>query len=510
MSVSAPPRMPRQPASASAASSGRAAGSGGVIIGNQPIRRPDTRSPQVMTRRAWWLVVLNFLIPGSAQSLAGNRRLGRIGLTATIVMWLLVVLAVLAALLWPGVIPVLASNGLFLLGVQLVLLAYAVLWVVLTIDTLRLVRLVKVRPKARPAVAALAILGMVIGSGGAAYAAQQLVAPARELMASLFTNHTPPVPPSNGYYNFLLLGADSGLGRESMRFDSISVVSVNAETGAVHITGIPRDLAYAPFADGPMHDLYPDGFEGHYSEDCGWGPGINQLMNAVEICQDDDGASIYPDAAANSSTPAIEATKDAAEGILGIEIPYYVFVDMKGFADIVDALGGVDITVQERLPKGGGPSYEGEPAEDWAIGWIEAGPQHMDGDTAQWYARSRYTTSDWDRMRRQRELQQAILAQANPANVLTRFQQVAAAGEDLVQTDIPSGLLPFLIDLAVKAKEQPVQTLELTPEGAGIDTDEPTSDEYAHVRDLVQQALYPPSPSPDSDTGSDSGSDSGE
>ena len=69
-----------------------------------------------------------------------------------------------------------------------------------------------------------------------------------------------------------------------------------------------------------------------------------------------------------------------------------------------------------------------------------------------------------------------------------------------MQTDIPSGLLPFLIDLAVKAKEQPVQTLELTPEAAGIDTDEPTSDEYAHVRDLVQQALYPPSPSPDSDS----------
>ena len=68
------------------------------------------------------------------------------------------------------------------------------------------------------------------------------------------------MPPSNGYYNFLLLGADSGLGRDSMRFDSISVVSVNAETGGVHITGIPRDLAYAPFADGPMHDLYPDGF----------------------------------------------------------------------------------------------------------------------------------------------------------------------------------------------------------------------------------------------------------
>ncbi|KXC04688.1 LCP family protein [Microbacterium hominis] len=487
MSIAAPPRPPR--------GAGGGAG-GGVIVGEQPMRRPDTRSPQVMTRRAWWLLALNFLLPGSAQALAGSRRLGRVGLTATLLMWVVVVLAGVAALIWPSLLFTIGTNGFALLVIQLVLLAYAVLWVVLTIDTLRLIRLVNVRRGSRPIVAALAILSLVVGSGGAVYAAQQLLAPAREAIAAIFTNNAPPVPPSDGYYNFLLLGADSGLGRDSMRFDSISVVSVNAETGAVHITGIPRDLAYAPFADGPMHDRYPDGFEGHPSQTCGWGPGINQLMNAVEICQPDGGAEIYPDAAAQSSTPAIEATKDAAEGILGIQIPYYVFVDMKGFADIVDALGGVDITVQERLPKGGGPTYEGEPAEDWAIGWIEAGAQHMDGDTAQWYARSRYTTSDWDRMRRQRELQQAILAQANPANVLSRFQAVAAAGEDLVKTDIPDSMLGYLVQLGVKAKEQPVQTLELTPEGAGIDTDEPTADEYAHVRDLIQQALYPPSPTP--------------
>ncbi|GAA4060518.1 hypothetical protein GCM10023065_08190 [Microbacterium laevaniformans] len=486
MSTAAPPRSPRPAAEP-------------VIVGEQPMRRPDTRSPRVMTRRAWWLLALNFLVPGSAQVLAGSRRLGRVGLTATLIMWVGVVVAAVAALVWPTLLFTLGTNAAALLAVQLVLLAYAVLWVVLTIDTLRLIRLVNLRPGARPLAATLAIVGLIVGSGGAVYAAQQLLAPAREAIASIFTNNAPPVPPSNGYYNFLLLGADSGLGRDSMRFDSISVVSVNAETGAVHITGIPRDLAYAPFADGPMHDRYPDGFEGHPSETCGWGPGINQLMNAVEICQPDDGKDIYPDAAANSSTPAVEATKDAAEGILGIQIPYYVFVDMKGFADIVDALGGVDITVQERLPEGGGPTYEGEPAEDWAIGWIEAGPQHMDGDTAQWYARSRYTTSDWDRMRRQRELQQAILAQANPANVLSRFQAVAAAGSDLVKTDIPDSMLGFLVQLGVKAKEQPVQTLELTPKGAGIDTDNPTPDEYAHVRDLIQQALYPPSPTPASE-----------
>jgi LCP family protein required for cell wall assembly len=275
-----------------------------------------------------------------------------------------------------------------------------------------------------------------------------------------------------------------------MRFDSISVVSVNATTGATTITGIPRDMPKVPFSAGPMQDEYPDGHEGYANASCGWGSGINQLRTEVEVCQ--DGNALYPDALANGSEPGIEATKDAAEGVLGIEIPYYVFVDMHGFASLVDALGGVDITVAERIPEGGGPAYEGQSAEEWATGWIEVGPQHMDGDTAQWYARSRYTTSDFDRMKRQRQLQAAILAQFTPQVVLTRFQDVAAAGQDLIQTDLPQSLLPFLAELALKAKELPVATIELTPEG-GIDEYDP---DFAYIQQLVQQTLHPPTPTP--------------
>ncbi|MFX8739572.1 hypothetical protein ABTM41_19625, partial [Acinetobacter baumannii] len=92
----------------------------------------------------------------------------------------------------------------------------------------------------------------------------------------------------------------------------------------------------------------------------------------------------------------------------------------------------------------------------------------MDGDTAQWYARSRYTTNDWDRMLRQRQLQSAILAQFTPQTVLTRFQEVAAAGSNLIETDVPQGLLPTLVGLALEAKDQPVTTIELTPEAHQI------------------------------------------
>jgi len=48
------------------------------------LRTPDASSQAVMTRRGWWLVALNFLLPGAAQSLAGHRRLGRIGIASTL------------------------------------------------------------------------------------------------------------------------------------------------------------------------------------------------------------------------------------------------------------------------------------------------------------------------------------------------------------------------------------------------------------------------------------------
>ena len=468
------------------------------------MRNPDSSDGGTMAKRAWWLVILNVLLPGSAQILAGNRRLGRFGLGATLFAWFLVVVAIgLALFARPFLLWLTVGAGWFsavvLTIAQLVLVAYVILWVVLTFDTLRLLRIVKIPGISKFATPLVALLLLGLVGSGSAYAAS-IVGTTRDTLGVIFGNSGPSLPASDGYYNILLLGADSGEGRDSMRFDSISVVSVNAETGAVTITGIPRDMPNFPFAeDSPMRDPklvgydYRNYFEGHSDSTCGWGPGINQLTNAVQVCRKDDGAALYPEATAHGSNPEIEATKDAAEGILGIDIPYYVFLDMKGFADLVDALGGVDITVTERLPKGGPPPGSGaHDVDSWAIGWIEPGEQHMNGDTAQWYARSRYTTSDWDRMLRQRQLQQAILDQFTPQTVLTRFNQVAAAGTSIVHTDLPQDKLPEFFDLMTKAKGQKVTTIELTPDNGvpekGID--------FGYVHQLVHDTLHPPTATP--------------
>ena len=131
---------------------------------------------------------------------------------------------------------------------------------------------------------------------------------------------------------------------------------------------------------------------------------------------------------------------------------------------------------------------------DDPIGLIPAGQQHMDGATALWFARSRYDTTDYARMERQRQVQEAILVQFDPANVLSKFQAVADAGAQVVKTDSPQGMLAAFVDLAGKTRELPVTKLELTPD-SGIVTAFP---DYALIESLVDAALTAPSPTPSS------------
>ena len=175
--------------------------------------------------------------------------------------------------------------------------------------------------------------------------------------------------------------------------------------------------------------------------------------------------------------------------VTGLTMQYYVLIDMQGFVQLIDALGGVDITVEERLPIGGDVRSDGTLVGVNA--WVEAGPQHMDGTTALWYARSRHSTNDYDRMGRQRVLQEAILRQFDPANVLLRFQGIAAAGAQTVRTDIPQPMLGRFTDLALLAKDQPITRLELTP--PLVETDAP---DFGAIRALVAAAVAPATPTP--------------
>jgi LCP family protein required for cell wall assembly len=450
------------------------------VSGYRPpsVRNPNTSSRGEMTKRGWWLVVLNVLMPGSAQAVAGNRGLGKFGLFFTLVLWALAVITFVVWLLSPTVIYTVATNAIALAVIQIFLAFYAVLWVILTLDTLRLTRLVKAGPAARVGIAAFSVL-LLVGTAGVAARGAFIVGSARSAVSSIFSSNQKYADPVNGRYNILLLGGDAGPDRVGLRPDSISVASVNATTGQTTVIGVPRNMQKAPFVAGsPMYGPYPQGYV------CGDNCLISYLYTYGQAHP-----SLYPNAVKDGSQPGIEATKDAVEGVLGIKIQYYALIDMQGFSDLVDALGGITIDVTEKLPIGGGIDANGQP-----IGtskYILPGVQHMNGFTAQWYARSRHGTSDYDRMERQRQVQGAILAQFQPSVVLSKFEAIAHAGTQVVKTDIPQVMLGRFVDLANKARTQKLAQLELVPPTVY----EPNPN-FDQIRQLVSQAIAIPTSSP--------------
>ncbi|HEY0258733.1 MAG TPA: LCP family protein [Lacisediminihabitans sp.] len=442
------------------------------MTATSPIRYPDVRSEPVMTKRAWWLVGLNVLIPGSAQILAGNRRFGRFAVGTTFLLWALIVIGAVVFAVAHSVIYGVVTNTIGLTVIQVVLAAYALLWIILTFDTLRLTRLIRTAPLARPAIALFSVVVLVVVAGVAGYGAVS-AGSARSALAKIFGGTTM-VAPVDGRYNILLLGGDAGADRVGLRPDSTSIASIDATTGATTIIGIPRNLEQVPFAKGsPLYGPFPDGY------DCGDLCLIDYLYTYAE-----EHPSLYPKAESQGSSPGIEAMKDAAEGVLGLKIQYYALIDMQGFADLIDALGGITIDVPARTPYGGVTGATPQ-------GYFEVGKQKMDGQAALWYARTRYDSNDFQRMARQRQVQEAMLKQFQPSVVLSKFQAIAAAGAQVVKTDIPSAALGGFVDLAGKARKQAVTQLDLVPP-----TIEPGNPDYAKIHELVAAAVAPKTASP--------------
>jgi LCP family protein required for cell wall assembly len=312
------------------------------------------------------------------------------------------------------------------------------------------------------------VLAGIFGTSAISYAGN-LAGVQANFIGSIF-NQGGFTSPVDGRYNILLLGADAGADRFGIRPDSISVISIDAATGQTVNIGIPRNMQHVGFSSGsPMNKIYPNG----------WNCGIDCLINAIYKDVEDNHADAYPEAAKKGSTPGTEATRDAVEYVTGLQIQSYVLVDMASFTQLIDALGGITINVKERLPIGG----QRDDLSD-VKGWIEAGKQHMDGYTALWYARSRHSTSDYDRMRRQHEVEQAVLSQIEPATVLTRFQQIASAGQKLVRTDIPSPMLAQYVELAGKARAIGIQELSLVP--PKIDVIHPN---FSAIHEMVKKSF---------------------
>jgi LCP family protein required for cell wall assembly len=242
-----------------------------------------------------------------------------------------------------------------------------------------------------------------------------------------------------GRITILLIGGDAGPGRIGLRADTMIVMSVQPSTGRVVLYGLPRNLMGVPLPDGPARA---------FGCRCFPRP-LNELYTFAQEHQ-----ALFP----GDGTPGVNALRGAARQLLGIPIDYYALVDLKGFVDVVDALGGVTLWTTEpirveidRLGKGPGPAFN-----------LQPGRRHLNGLTALAYARSRKTTSDYDRMRRQRCLLGALARQVDTSRMLRAFPRLVRVAKRDVSTNIPLGQLPSLVGTTSQHRLQ-ITTVGFTP-----------------------------------------------
>ncbi len=182
--------------------------------------------------------------------------------------------------------------------------------------------------------------------------------------------------------NILLLGHGGGDHDGADLTDTIIVASLNNETNKASMVSIPRDL----WLDIP-------------------GYGSSRINKIYDVLKEKYG-----------SEEALGVLKGGVENITGVDIPYYVKIDFQGFTKIIDSLGGVEVMVESQIDDRAYPKADQSGYERF---FLSAGLQELDGETALKYARSRHSTSDFDRAERQQKLLQSIKAKAEDQKLLT-------------------------------------------------------------------------------------------
>lgn len=401
-------------------------------------RPAGERATGIRFRRAVTLMLMTLLVPGSAQLVAGNRRVGRLALRIwlTLIVLLLGVLAL--ALLSRTFAFWMFANTSVLAVLRFALMVLAVGWATLFVDAWRLGQPLSLGPRQRLAVVGLNGLLCFSVAGSMLFGAH-LVGVQREFIATTFGS-SEVKGAHDGRFNVLLLGGDAGVGRTGLRPDSITLASIDAETGRTVLIGLPRNMAKVPFAEGSVMDKqFPRGFT---CDDC--------YLNAASTWAMDH-RSLFK----KSQNPGMDATVAAVEGVTGLEVNYWAMVNLRGFANLVDAMGGVTLKVRSPIPVGGLGSD--------VTGYIKPGKRKLNGRDTLWFARAREGSDDYSRMARQKCVMNAIITQISPQVAVRNFQDLAKAGSDMIATNLPAKELDTFIGLALKAKSQQISTLSLVP-----------------------------------------------
>lgn len=429
------------------------------------------RAARVRFRRAVALMLMTLLLPGSAQLVAGDKRVGRIALRVWMALLTTSLLTMVAVLIHRDLVFTLAANVALLGVLRLLLVALAIGWAALFVDAWRLGQPLSLQQRQR--LAAVGLNGFLsFAVAGTLLFGAHLVAVQRDFIVTMFGTGDA-TGAHDGRFNVLLLGGDSGAGRWGLRPDSMTVASIDARTGRTVLIGLPRNMENFPFAAGSVMDKqFPDGF------DC-----TGCYLNGVSTWAGDH-TDLFP----HSKAPGVDATIMAIEGITDLKINYWAMVNLEGFKGLVDAVGGVTLNVRQPIPVGGLGSD--------VTGYIKPGVRKLNGFQTLWFARARDGSDDYSRMARQKCVMGAMLQQISPQTAVANFEKIAKASSEMISTDLPRSEVDNFVSLALKAKSEPIATVSLVP--PMIDTANP---DMKVIHRAVDQAIDR-SEHPDSDKSS--------
>ncbi len=298
-------------------------------------------------------------------------------------------------------------------------------------------------------------------------APQTLPAPPKILSGTTVVTSTLPQPTPmphiaqpKGTINILVLGSDRRPGEKIARTDVLLIVSVFPDVPSASMISIPRDYyAWIPtWGLDKINTAYLHGFSQKYP---GGGPAL---------------------------------LKATIEYNFGIPIHYYALVDFNGYRSVVDAVGGVDIVVE--CPFHDTYLDDESPTGQTDID-LEPGVHHLDGKYALWYVRSRWSTSDFDRHRRQQQVLIAIFRRAKSQNLLGQIPALWDAYQQTVETDMPLPEMLYLGSLAAKMDMRDIKSRFVrgsrllegwrAPNGGAV-----LVPHYDALYDFMREAVQPP------------------
>ncbi len=376
------------------------------------------------------------MLPGAGHLAAGRRRLALVfGLPV------LVALLALAIVVASMSIPRLAAEIVSALGLILLLQAVVLVWRLLAVAT-GLSAVGWRQPRARHGVVVAVLLAAVIlpqaylgyvtnvareevdrvfnVPAGGAWEPPTPSASGGPSASPLTTAEPSPIP-AVARVNVLLLGVDSGAGRNTAGTDTMIVASLDPVTETVSMVSIPRDMVDVPLPDGSVY-----------------GPKLNGL---------DSDARLHPSRFPGSDGTGHDVLMSAVGTLLGLQVDYYAAVNLAGFVRVVDTLGGVDVSVTRGLCDPGYSEYGFENGFS-----ITPGLHHLSGKDALAYARIRKAAgeSDFTRAARQQELisgiRDAIVKRGFVTDPVGLLQSLGRT----LQTNVPRELLPELADVMAR------------------------------------------------------------